>query len=141
MALPLIAVSLSFHIFNRHPSKIFDGDSGSLAFGATYGAIAILGGVEFAAIIAVIPAILNSFYIISSVRNLIEHSQMKARPTYMGDDGKLYANNQDGAPSTLIRIILLDGPLEEREIVKRIYQLTFFSCILSVITSIMTWVL
>ncbi len=139
MALPLVAVSLSLHVFNRHPSKIFDGDSGSLAFGATYGAIAILGGVEFAAVIAVIPAILNSFYILSSVRGLVEHRQMKARPTYLGADGKLHANDQEGAPTTLVRIILLDGPLEEREIVKKIYQVTFFACLLSVTTSIMTW--
>ena len=140
IAMPLLAVGLSFHLFNRHPSKIFDGDSGSLALGATYGAVAILSGVEFAALVAVIPAILNSFYILASVRNLIERRQMKARPTYVGEDGKLYANDHEGAPTTLARMILFDGPLGEKEIVRKIYWLTFFACFLSVVTSVLTWV-
>jgi UDP-GlcNAc:undecaprenyl-phosphate GlcNAc-1-phosphate transferase len=140
IAVPLLAVSLSFHLFHRHPSKIFDGDSGSLALGATYGAVAILSGVEFAALVAVIPAVLNSFYILASVRNLIEHRQMRARPTSVGEDGKLHANDQEGAPTTLARMILLDGPLTEKEIVRKIYWLTFFACFLSVVTSVLTWV-
>ncbi|MCP8312397.1 MAG: UDP-N-acetylglucosamine-1-phosphate transferase, partial [Candidatus Methylarchaceae archaeon HK02M1] len=64
-AIPLIASSLAFYIFHKHPSKIFPGDSGSLALGAMFCAIAIVGRVEIVAIIAILPAILNSFFILS----------------------------------------------------------------------------
>ena len=86
IALPLLAAALAFYHFNRYPSKIFDGDSGSLAFGAMFVILSIVGGVEIAALVALIPAILNSYYILSSVRGLVERKQMAARPTFLGED-------------------------------------------------------
>ena len=44
--------------------------------------LSIVGGVEIAALVALIPAVLNSYYILSSVRGLVERKQMAARPTY-----------------------------------------------------------
>jgi UDP-N-acetylglucosamine--dolichyl-phosphate N-acetylglucosaminephosphotransferase len=137
--LPLVAVSLAFFVYNRYPSRIFSGDSGSLTFGAMYAALAIIGGVEFAALVAVIPAILNSFFILSSVKRVVEHKRIIIRPTYLGEDGRLYANDQPRAPTTLARMLLLDGPLTEQEIVSRVFTLTIFSSILSVTTSTLTW--
>jgi UDP-N-acetylglucosamine--dolichyl-phosphate N-acetylglucosaminephosphotransferase len=139
--LPLAAVSLAFYFYNRYPSKIFDGDSGSLMFGATYAALAIMGGVEIAALVAAIPAVLNSYYIILSVRGFVEHKRMGARPTHLGDDGKLYASDQPGAPTTLVRMILLGAPMGERELVRSIVVLAALACALSVITSATTWLI
>jgi UDP-N-acetylglucosamine--dolichyl-phosphate N-acetylglucosaminephosphotransferase len=138
-ALPLVAASLGFYIFNRYPSRAFDGDSGSLAFGACFVALAVTGGVEIAAVVAIIPAILNSFYILSSVRGFVERRRMAARPTSMGEDGRLYASENGSAPTTLVRMILLDGPMTERELVRAVLVLTAASCILSVLTSYLTW--
>jgi UDP-N-acetylglucosamine--dolichyl-phosphate N-acetylglucosaminephosphotransferase len=140
-ALPLVAVSLGFYLFNRYPSRAFDGDSGSLVFGAMFAALAVTGGIEIAAVVAVIPAILNSFYILSSVRGFVERRRMGARPTYMSEDGKLHASNDPGAPSTLVRMILLDGPLSEKELVKKIMILVGIACLLSAATSLLTWVI
>jgi len=137
--LPLAAVSLAFYFYNRYPSRIFDGDSGSLMFGATYASLAIMGGVEIAAIVAVIPAVLNSYYIIVSVRGFVEHKRMGARPTFLDDDGKLHASDQRGAPTTLVKMILQGSPMGERDLVKNIIVLTAFACLLSVITSAATW--
>jgi UDP-N-acetylmuramyl pentapeptide phosphotransferase/UDP-N-acetylglucosamine-1-phosphate transferase len=139
--LPLLAVAAAFLIFNRFPSRVFDGDSGALMFGAMFAALAITGGVELAAMIAIVPAILNSFYILSSVRGLVERRRMKARPTYMGEDGRLYASPDPSAPATFVRMLLLDGPLSERDLVKSIAVLTGIACLLSGVTSLMTWVL
>ena len=141
VALPLLAVSLAFFYFNRYPSRIFDGDSGSLSFGAMFVILSIVGGVEIAALVALIPAILNSYYILSSVRGLVERKQMAARPTRLGMDGKLYATSEARAPMTLARMILLSGPLDERSLVNRILTLSAYAAVLSVITSIMTWLL
>ncbi|MBI3858665.1 MAG: hypothetical protein HY296_00275 [Thaumarchaeota archaeon] len=140
-AMPLVAVSLGFYFFNKHPSKAFDGDSGSLMLGTMFAGLAITGGVEVAAIVAIMPAVLNSFYILSSVRGFVERRKMGGRPTLIGDDGRVYASEQPSAPVTLVRMILLDGPLHEEDLVRSVLALTSFSAGLSVLTSLMTWVL
>jgi len=138
--LPLLAVSMAFYIFNRFPSRAFDGNSGSLMLGTMFAALAITDGVEIAAIIAILPAILNQFYILASVRGFVERRQMGSRPTYMTADGLLHASGDPTAPSTLIRLVLLPGPLTEKELVKNILLLTSVTCLLSVLTSVLTWV-
>ncbi len=141
IALPLLAVSLAFYYYNRYPSRIFDGDSGSLTLGAMFVTLSIVGGVEIAALVALIPAVLNSYYILSSVRGLVERKEMAARPTFVGEDGRLYASTEARAPTTLARMILLTGPLDERSLVRRILTLSAYAGFLSVLTSIMTWLL
>ncbi|HVC27126.1 MAG TPA: hypothetical protein VND40_03105 [Nitrososphaerales archaeon] len=141
VALPLLGVSLAFYYFNRFPSKVFDGDSGSLAFGAMFVILSIVCGVEIAALVALIPAVLNSYYILSSVRGLVERKQMAARPTYLGEDGRLYASTEVRAPTTLARMILLSGPRDERSLVRAILTVCAYAALLSVITSMMTWLL
>jgi len=138
--LPLVAVAAGFLLFNRYPSRAFDGDSGSLMFGAMFAGLAVTGGVEIAAIIAIVPAILNSFYTLSSVRGFVERRRMPSRPTYIGSDGMLYPSTEPNAPNTLIRLILLAGALSEKDLVKDVVYLTLVACIFSVATSIMTWV-
>ena len=139
--LPLLAISAGFYVFNRHPSRAFDGNSGSHVFGAMFAALAITGGVEVAAIVAIIPAILNSFYILSSVRGFVERRMMSARPTMMGTDGRLYATPDQSAPTTLARLVLLAGPLSEKKLVREVLELTAVACVLSAFTSVLTWVI
>jgi UDP-N-acetylmuramyl pentapeptide phosphotransferase/UDP-N-acetylglucosamine-1-phosphate transferase len=138
--LPLVAVAAAFFVFNRFPSKAFDGDSGSLMFGAMFAALAVTGGVEIAAIVAIIPAILNSFYILSSVRGFVERRKMRGRPSYVGADGRLFASADKDAPATLVRMLLLDGPMTEEGLVKAILGLASIAFLLSAVTSLMTWV-
>ncbi|MDE1853185.1 MAG: hypothetical protein KGI38_05480 [Thaumarchaeota archaeon] len=139
-ALPLTAVAAGFLVFNRYPSKAFDGDSGSLMLGAMFAALAVTGGIEVAAMIAMVPAILNSFYTLSSVRGFVERRRMGSRPTYIGDDGLIYATSDPSAPTTLVRLILLGGPQSERDLVNSILVLTAAACVLSVVISVLTWV-
>lgn len=138
-ALPLVAVSLGFLLFNWFPSKAFDGNSGSLMFGAMFAAIAVTGGVEIAAMVAIVPSILNSFYILSSVRGMVERRKMRARPTLIGEDGMMHASMDPQAPVTLVRMLLLSGPMKEQELVKATLMLTGIACLLSAATSILTW--
>lgn len=141
VALPLLGVSLAFYYFNRYPSKVFDGDSGSLSFGATFVILSIVGGVEIAALVALIPAVLNSYYVLSSVRGLVERKRMAARPTHLGADGRLYASTEPQAPTTLARMILLSGPRDERSLVRAILTVSAYAALLSVVTSAITWLL
>ncbi|NWG09364.1 MAG: UDP-N-acetylglucosamine-1-phosphate transferase [Nitrososphaerales archaeon] len=137
--LPLIASSIAFYFFHRYPSKIFPGDSGSLALGAMFCSIAIVGRVEIVAIVSILPAILNSFFILSSIKGFIEHRSIKTRPTILLPDGQLVASKDPSAPTTLVRMILADGPLSEREVVSNIFKLSAFSAFLAVITALVTW--
>jgi UDP-N-acetylglucosamine--dolichyl-phosphate N-acetylglucosaminephosphotransferase len=139
--LPLVAVSAAFLIFNRFPSKAFDGDSGALMFGAMFAGLSVTGGVEMAAMIAVVPGILNSFYTLSSVRGFVERRMMGSRPTYVGDDGKMHASAEKDAPNTLVKLVLLGGPLAENELVTDIVLLTGVACALSIVISVLTWVI
>jgi UDP-GlcNAc:undecaprenyl-phosphate/decaprenyl-phosphate GlcNAc-1-phosphate transferase len=139
--LPLVAISAAFLYFNRYPSRAFDGDSGSLMLGTMFAVLAITGGVEVAAIIAILPAILNSFYTLSSVRGFVERRKMASRPTYLGEDGLLHASKETNAPATLVRLVLLAGPLSERDLVKSVLVLTLVACLLSIAISVLTWVL
>ena len=106
-----------------------------------YVILSFLGGVEIAALVALIPAVLNSYYTLSSVRGLVERKRMAARPTYLGEDLKLHASDEPKAPTTLVRMMLVGGPLDERSLVNRILVITALAAVLSVVTSVMTWLL
>ena len=135
ISLPLGFVSLAFYKYHKIPSKIFPGDSGALAFGAMYGAIAIVGGVEIIAAIILLPAIINSFLFLSSVKRIVEHRQIKEKPVEHTDDFKLKATKHQTAPVTLVRLILTNGPLSEKQVGLEIFKLAIFSGILGIITA------
>jgi len=137
VSLPLVFVSLAFYKFHKIPSKIFPGDSGALTFGAMYGVIAIVGGVEIIAAIALLPAVINSFLFLSSVKQVVEHRQIKGKPVEHTSDFKLKSTNDKTAPITLVRLILAGGPLSEKQIVFAIFKLAIFSGILAIITAFM----
>lgn len=134
LELPFLAALLGFYFFHKYPSKIFPGDSGTLVMGAMYGALAIASKSEIIAIIALLPAIMNSFLFLSSVKKIVEHREVKSRPTILNEDFTLQASKEKNAPITLVRLILLDGKLSEKEIVTKIYKLAIFSTSLAIIT-------
>ncbi len=136
-SLPLGFVSLAFYKYHKVPSRIFPGDSGALTLGAMYGAIAIVGHVEIIAAIALLPAVINSFLFLSSVKRIIEHRQIKASPVVHTEDFKLQATTDKAAPVTLVRLILSQGPLTEKEVGFVIFKLGLFSAALAIITSFM----
>lgn len=138
VSLILVFTSLAFYKYHKFPSKIFPGDSGALTLGAMYGAIAIVGQVEVIAAIALGPAIINSFLFLSSMKRIVEHREIKAKPVTLTEDFKLKATSDKDASVTLVRLILSgSGPLAEKEIGYIIFKLTIFSGILAVITAFM----
>lgn len=132
--LPLLAGTLAFYKYHRYPSRIFPGDSGTLLMGTMLGAIAIAGKSEIIAVIALLPAVMNSFLFLSSMKKIVEHREVKARPTLLTDDFKLMASKDKRAPVTLLRLILADGPLTEKEIIKQVTKLAIFCSALAFIS-------
>jgi UDP-N-acetylmuramyl pentapeptide phosphotransferase/UDP-N-acetylglucosamine-1-phosphate transferase len=137
VSLPLGVVSLAFYKYHKIPSKIFPGDSGALTLGAMYGAIAIVGGVEIIAAVALLPAVINSFLFLSSVKRVVEHRKIKGKPVEHTEDFLLKATNDKKAPVTLVRLILAGGPMSEKQVGFAIFKLAIFSGILAVITAFM----
>ncbi|MGI0065614.1 MAG: MraY family glycosyltransferase [Nitrosotalea sp.] len=136
-SLPLGFVSLAFYKYHKIPSKIFPGDSGALTLGAMYGTLSIIGHVEIIAAIALLPAVINSFLFLSSVKRIVEHRQIKANPVIKTEDFRLMANTDKSAPVTLVRLILANGPLTEKQVGFVIFRLALFSAALAIITSFM----
>lgn len=139
MTLPVAFASLAFYRYHKFPAKIFPGDSGALTLGAAYGVIAIVGQVEVIAAIALLPAIINSFLFLSSVKRIVEHRQVKG-PTTHTDDHKITATKEPDAPITLVRLIVAGKPLTEKEIGFTIFKLAIFSGALAIITTIISGV-
>ncbi|MGA2789270.1 MAG: hypothetical protein ABSF00_00705 [Candidatus Bathyarchaeia archaeon] len=134
LAAGLLAAMLAFYYFNRFPSQVFDGDTGSLAVGAALGALAILGRVETVMVVAMIPHIMNAFYGLASVGGLHERREIHQRPIRLLDNGLLKASTEKGAPVTVARLILAEGPLGEKDIVKGMMILTAVSSCLALLT-------
>jgi UDP-GlcNAc:undecaprenyl-phosphate GlcNAc-1-phosphate transferase len=132
--LPLFFGMIAFYKYHRFPSKIFPGDSGTLLIGAMYGALAIAGRSEIIGVIALLPSVMNSFLFLDSVKKIVEHRQIKSRPTVLMQDFKLMASKEKNAPTTLLRLILADGPLSEKEIAKKILKLAIYSSLLALTT-------
>jgi len=140
MTLPVAFASLAFFRYHKFPAKIFPGDSGALTLGAAYGVIAIVGRVEVIAAIALLPAIINSFLFLSSVKRIVEHRAIK-NPTMRTDDHKITATKEQDAPVTLVRLIVASKPLTEKEIGFAIFRLAIFSGVLAIITAFVSGVL
>ncbi|WP_236561613.1 UDP-N-acetylglucosamine-1-phosphate transferase [Nitrososphaera sp. AFS] len=125
---------IAFYKYHRFPSKIFPGDSGTLLIGAMYGALAIAGSSEIIGVIALLPSVMNSFLFLNSVKKIVEHREIKSRPTILMEDFRLMASRDKHAPTTLLRLILADGPLSEEGVGKRILQLAIYSSLLALLT-------
>ena len=126
--------SLAFYKYHKFPSKIFPGDSGALVLGSTYGVIAIVGHVEVISAIAILPAVINSFLFLTSVKKIVEHREIK-NPTSRTEDFKIKTTDDTTAPITLVRLIVAKLPLSEKQIGTEIFKLSIFCGILAVITA------
>ena len=133
LSLSLLGTLFAFLKFNKFPAKVFSGNVGSFTVGAAIGAIAIIGRLEIAAIIALMPHIMNAFHSLISMGGLKEGKTFPKRPTLILPDGKLAANPDKDAPLTLTRLILARGPLTEVEIVRVFAIISLFAAILAII--------
>ena len=134
----LFSSMLGFLYYNRYPSRAFSGNVGQLSIGASLGALAILGRVEIAGIVAMFPNIQNSFFFLQKIRRFTEHRELSAKPTKLLGDGKLASSEDQKAPMTLVRTLLVGRPASEPDIVNGIWSLFLISTTLAVITLMLT---
>jgi CDP-diacylglycerol--glycerol-3-phosphate 3-phosphatidyltransferase/cardiolipin synthase len=89
---------------------------------------------EVIAAIIILPAVINSFLFLSSVKKIVEHRQIK-NPTSHTPDWKLKSTLEKHAPITLVRLLIAQKPLSEKQIATEIFKLAIFSGILGIITA------
>lgn len=105
------------YLYNRYPSKMFVGDTGTLSMGAIVGALSIIYRLEIAGVLFLLLPITNSFVSLSIFGGLFERSELKERPIIVEKDGTLKPNESKSAPITLTRIVLLFGYKKEKEVI------------------------
>ncbi len=110
LLVPYIGALLAFLWYNRYPSRVFPGDVGTLAFGATFAAFGVLCNLEQSVLIALIPHISNSILIlIGFVRGTPPESMMN-------EDLVFYSNS----PYSLRCLILKGMKMRETSLVTAI---------------------
>ncbi len=127
----VLAAILAYMPFNMYPAKVFNGNVGSFLMGAALISSALMLRREFVFIMLMIPLILNSFSILTSIGGLINRRKIKARPVYLGNDLKIYPSNEPGAPVTLVQLLTLRGGLSEKELVIAYTLLLVINAVLS----------
>jgi UDP-N-acetylglucosamine--dolichyl-phosphate N-acetylglucosaminephosphotransferase len=135
LALALCGSLLAFYLFNRYPARVFGGDAGSLAAGSAVGALSVIGSVEAIAIAALAPYIMNAFYGLASMGRLYERREIKSRPIRLRKDEMLEATTDRDAPVTLARLILAEGPMQEKQVVRTMIMMAALSSTLAVLAS------
>jgi UDP-N-acetylglucosamine--dolichyl-phosphate N-acetylglucosaminephosphotransferase len=111
ISMTMLGALIAFLIYNKHPSRVFPGDVGTLIIGATIIVIAFIGRVKIIALIVLIPNIIDSllkFYSAGVMERQNHH------PTEVDENGKLYA--PDGGFKSLIRSVLR-YPMSEEKVV------------------------
>jgi len=110
-----------------------------LLLGSMYAGLSIAGNSEIIGVIALLPAVMNSFLFLASVKKIVEHRQVKTRPVSISEDFKLVASKERSAPATLVRLILARGSLSEQEIITKILILATFSSVLAFISIVIQY--
>jgi UDP-N-acetylglucosamine--dolichyl-phosphate N-acetylglucosaminephosphotransferase len=140
ISLVMLGIMIAYYRFNKYPAKVFSGDVGSLTVGAAIGALAIVGELEIVTVVALIPFIMNSFYMLTSMRKFQEYRLVKEPATVLLSDGRIAANEDPKAPIPLVRMMLARGPLTEPDIAKGLFLLSLVSAMLAILTAVlMVW--
>jgi len=138
LGLILLGALIGYLPHNKYPAKVFSGDTGSLAVGGAIGSLAVISGLEFVTMVALMPHILNAFLVVTSVKGFKERRTIKIRPVIVDANGGLTANKAHNAPITLTRLILLfSGRMREPEVVRVLTGASLWAALLAVISALM----
>jgi len=137
LTVPWIGALCGYLPYNSYPASIFNGDAGSLTVGASLASIAVLTRMEFMALVALLPHLLNGFLVVSSV-GFKEHRKHKERPIEVAPDGSLKPNLSPSAPMSLTRLLLASaGTMRENEVVICYILGEFVAAILTIVSALL----
>ena len=111
ITMAMLGALLAFLIYNRHPSRVFPGDVGTLIIGATIAAVAFIGRIKIIALIVLLPNIIDGILKFYSA-GVVE--RQNHAPTEVREDGRLLV--PPNGFKSLIRWIL-KRPMKEKNVV------------------------
>lgn len=130
ISMSMLGSLIAFLLYNKYPSRVFPGDTGTLIIGAAIAAIAFIGRMKLIAFIVLFPNILDAAMKFYSA-GVMERQQH--RPTEVNNDGKLIIPDQGF--KSLIRLVLRK-PISEKEAVRIIWGIGIVFGILGIIVAI-----
>lgn len=131
ISMSMLGALIAFLYYNKHPARVFPGDTGTLVIGATIVSVALIGRVKLIAFIVLLPNIIDASLKFYSA-GVMERQQHK--PTQVNDDGKLIRPEQGF--KSLIRFVLRK-PIEEKTAVRLIWAIGLFFGLIGIITAIL----
>lgn len=130
ISMAMLGALLAFLQFNKHPAKVFPGDTGTLIIGAAIAAIAFIGRVKLIAFIVLLPNIIDAALKFYSA-GVMERQQHK--PTQLNDEGKLVRPEQGF--KSMIRFVLRK-PVKEETAVKMIWAIGIIFGLIGIVMAI-----
>ncbi|GAG66510.1 unnamed protein product, partial [marine sediment metagenome] len=112
---------------------------GTLSIGAMFASIALIGSLEAAVFCALLIHILNSFYVIYSVKGFFESSEILDNKSdiLLLENDFIMASDQKSAALTLPRLILAKGPMKEPDLVKNFYVIAIICGFFAILTTLL----
>ena len=135
MSMICISILIAMIPYNRYPARIFPGNSGSLFIGGLMASIAIIGRMEVAAIIALLPQIMNEMHVIFSIGGIRSAKEVKSRPVEFVN-GFLTASRDRNAPITLVRLLSAGAKVSEKAMAYMMGMLAMFTAIFAILTDL-----
>ena len=77
------------------------------------------------------------FLFLASVKKIVDHRELNEKPVELTDNFKLKATNNKKARISLVRLIVANTPLTEKEVGNVIFKLALFTAGLAIITAFM----
>jgi len=104
-----------------------------------FASIALIGSLEAAVFCALLIHILNSFYVIYSVKGFFESSEILDNKTdiLLLENDFIKASDQKSAALTLPRLILAKGPMKEPDLVKNFYVIAIICGFFAILTTLL----
>lgn len=130
ISMSMLGALIAFLHFNKHPAKVFPGDTGTLIIGAAIAAIAFIGRMKLIAFIILLPNIIDAALKFYSA-GVMERQQHK--PTQLNDEGKLVRPNQGF--KSMIRFVLRK-PVKEETAVKMIWAIGLVFGLIGILVAI-----
>lgn len=142
MALTLLVPSIILFTLNKYPAKLFNGNGGTYSIGALVAGLMLYSGLGTLILLVMVPYVINGLLIVVSSRGI--KSREKLKPSTFMKDLIIYPNLDKGSTLTLMKMIVIDEPGDERKVIKGFYTVfnvtTALTIILFIILYVIGWV-
>ena len=122
-----------FYFLNKYPAKTFLGNAPALVIGGYIATLAVMYKIEFPTVVSMFPFIHNSFFFLNKIKGFVEHKKLPVKVTRLNEAGYIEDAEDVNAPVTLLRFLVSDSPLNEKDAFINMVILFIVSSFLAII--------